>query len=133
MQNTSIILFIVDVIIAVNPPLFAEYLNDALYCLYNNCGKPSSACRWNNKKLTSVKDVLLKGGLSPFKKKKKIYLLQWKPFKNDKKRFLFHLKSYFCSQNFVLKMFFLTFWSCRRKGLIRKIKSISKFLTSQLI
>ena len=28
-------------------------------------------------------------------------------------------------------MFVLTFWACRKNGLIRKIKLISKFMTSQ--
>ena len=49
------------------------------------------------------------------------------------------MKNVFCfilKALFVLKIFVLTFWSCRtsmcrRNGLIRKIRSISKFLTSQ--
>ena len=35
----------------------------------------------------------------------------------------------FRSQNILI--FILTFWSCRRNGLIRKIRLISRFLTSQ--
>ena len=31
--------------------------------------------------------------------KKMFYLIQWNPFKNDQKCFLFHLKSFFCSQD----------------------------------
>ena len=31
--------------------------------------------------------------------KKLCYLLDWKPFKNDEKCFLFHLESSFCSQD----------------------------------
>ena len=54
------------------------------------------------------------------------YLLHWKPFKTYGKCFLFHLKSSFRSQVFVM-----TFWSCREKGLIRKIRLISKFMTSK--
>ena len=54
----------------------------------------------------------------------------WKPFKNDEKCFLFHLKSSFHSQ--YIRILVLTFWSCRENGLIRKIKLISKFMTSQL-
>ena len=42
----------------------------------------------------------------------------------------FHLKSTFHSQDILI--FALTFWSCRRNGLIRKIKLISKHLMSQL-
>ena len=38
------------------------------------------------------------------KKKEKCYLLQWKPFKNDEKCFLFHLKSSFRCQD--IKWFF---------------------------
>ena len=57
------------------------------------------------------------------------YLLQSKPFKNDEKCFLFHLKSSFCSQD--IKLFVLTFWSCIKNGLIKKIKLISKSLASQ--
>ena len=41
--------------------------------------------------------VSLKVGLSP-SKKILFYLLHWKPFKNDEKYFLFHLKSSFRSQ-----------------------------------
>ena len=36
----------------------------------------------------------------------------WKPFKNDENCFSFHLKSCFCSQD--IKVFVLTFWSCRK-------------------
>ena len=40
-----------------------------------------------------------------------------------------HLKSSFRSQD--IKVFVTTFWSCRKNGLIRKIKLTSKFVTSQ--
>ena len=70
----------------------------------------------------------VKAGPSP-SKKISLYLLQCKPFKNDEKCFLFHLKSSFCSQDNYI--FVLTFWSCSRNGLIRKIRLISKFLTLQ--
>ena len=56
-------------------------------------------------------------------------LFPWKPFKNFEKCFLFHLKSSFRSQD--IEIFVLTFWSCRRSGLFRKIRFITKFLTSQ--
>ena len=52
------------------------------------------------------------------------YLPHWKHFKNDEKYFLFHLKSSFRSQDNWL--FVMTFWSCRKNGLIRK-----QFMTSQ--
>ena len=58
--------------------------------------------------------------------KKLCYLLYWKPFKDDEICFLFHLKSSFRSQHFVM-----TFWSCRKNSLIRKIRLTSKFMTSQ--
>ena len=61
--------------------------------------------------------------------KKKNYLLDWKPFKHDKKSFLLHLKSSFCSKD--IYVFATTFWSCRKNGLIRKIMLTSKFTTSQ--
>ena len=51
------------------------------------------------------------------------------PFKNDGKCFLFHLESSFCSQD--IKVFVMTFWSCRKNGLIRKIRLTSKFMMSQ--
>ena len=35
----------------------------------------------------------------------------------------------FCSQ--YIQVFIMTFWSCRKKGLIRKISLTSKFMTSQ--
>ena len=61
--------------------------------------------------------------------KKLFYLLQWNPFKNDGKWFLFHLKSSFRSKDTYI--FVLTFWPRRKNGLIRKIRLISKFMTSQ--
>ena len=69
----------------------------------------------------------LKVALSP--SKKFLYLLQWLPFTNDEKCFLFYLKSSFRSQD--IEIFVLTFWACRKNGLIRKIRLISKFMTSQ--
>ena len=75
----------------------------------------------------SQRDVF-KVGLSS-SKKNYFYLLQWKHFKNDEKSFLFRLKSSFCSQD--IYVFVSTFWSCRRNGLIRMIRLISKYLTSQ--
>ena len=51
------------------------------------------------------------------------------PFKSDEKRFLFHLKNSFLSQD--IYIFVLSFWSCKKNGLIRKIKIIWKFMTSQ--
>ena len=69
----------------------------------------------------------LKVGLSP--SKKKFYLVQWYPFKNDEKYFLYYLKSSFRSQD--IYTFDLTFWACRKNGLIRKISLILKFMTSQ--
>ena len=68
----------------------------------------------------------LKVGLPPLKNN--YFLLQWKPFRNNEKCFLFHLKSFLRSQdNWV---FVLTFWACRKNGLIRKIRLISKSMTS---
>ena len=62
----------------------------------------------------------LKVGLSP--SKKLFYLLHWKPFKNDEKCFLFHIKSYFRSQD--IYNFALNYWSCGQYDLIRKIRLI---------
>ena len=56
-------------------------------------------------------------------------MLHWKPFKNDEKCFLFHLKSSFRSQDILV--FVTTFSSCRKNGLIRKIWLPLKFMTSQ--
>ena len=70
----------------------------------------------------------VKVGLSP-SKQNYFYLLQWKHFKNDGKWFLFHLKS--SSRSLDIKIFVLKFWPCRKNVLIRKIKFISKFITSQ--
>ena len=69
----------------------------------------------------------IKVGLSP--SKNNLYLLQWKAFKNAEKCFLFHLKSF--SRSHDIYFFLLTFWSCRQDALIRKIRLISKFITSQ--
>ena len=49
--------------------------------------------------------------------------------KKDKKYFLFHVKSSFCSQD--IKIFILDFLLYRKNGLIKNIKLISKFMTSQ--
>ena len=57
------------------------------------------------------------------------YLLDWKPFKNDEKCFLFHIKSSFRSQD--IWVFVMTFCSCRKNGSIRKIRLTSKFMKSQ--
>ena len=61
--------------------------------------------------------------------KKLCYLLHWKTFKNHDKCFLFHLKISFRFQD--IKVFVMTFWSCRKNGLIWKIILTSKFMTSQ--
>ena len=50
-------------------------------------------------------------------------------FKNDEISFLCHLKIYCSSQD--IEMIELTFWPCRKNGLIRKIRLISKIVTSQ--
>ena len=63
--------------------------------------------------------------------KKSPYFLQWKPFKNFEKWFLFHLKSSFRSWD--IWVFVLTFWPCRKNDLIRNIKLISKFWRHKLV
>ena len=60
--------------------------------------------KWVNSKYSayilefSRKKNIIKVGLSPFKKVF-FYLLQWKPFKNNEKGFLFYLKSSFRPQD----------------------------------
>ena len=83
--------------------------------------------KYRSKKRKNEQFLTANLGLSP--SKRIFYLLQWKPYKNNEKYFLFHLKSSFGSQD--IKIFFLTFWSCSRNDLIRKIRLISKFLLSQ--
>ena len=61
--------------------------------------------------------------------KKIVICLIESPLKNDEKCFLFHLKSSFRFQDILV--FVTTFWSCRKNGLIRKIRLTSKFTTSQ--
>ena len=41
----------------------------------------------------------------------------------------FHLKSSFHSED--IYFFVLTFWSCRKNGLARKIRLVSKFILSE--
>ena len=65
----------------------------------------------------------LKGGSSP-SKKRFLYLLHRKPFRNKENCFLLNLKSYFCSQD--INCFVLTFWECRNKRLDWKEKVNSK-------
>ena len=72
---------------------------------------------------------MLKSDSLTFQKKFFCYLLDWKPFKNDEKLFLLHLKSSFLSQD--ISVFVATFWSCRKNDLIRKIRLTSKFRMSQ--
>ena len=67
--------------------------------------------------------------VGPSPSKKNCYLLDWKPFENDEKCFLIHLKSSFRSQD--TSVFITTFWSCRKNGLIRKTRLASKLMTSQ--
>ena len=50
-------------------------------------------------------------------------------FKNFEKCFLFHLKSTFRYQD--IYNFILSFWAFRKNGLIRKVRLMSKFMTSQ--
>ena len=54
------------------------------------------------------------------------FLTTESPWKIMKNAFYFILKAIF-----VLKMFVLTVWSCGKNGLIRKMKLISKIMTSQ--
>ena len=65
---------------------------------------------------------------------KKFICVTESPLKMDEKCFLFHLESPFRSfvrfDRFV-EIFVLTFWSNRKNGLIRKIRVISNFMTSQ--
>ena len=56
-------------------------------------------------------------------------LLYWKPFKNDKKCFLFCFKNSFRSQD--IYVFVTTFWWRRKNGLIRRVRLTSKFMTSE--
>ena len=88
----------------------------------------SNMLNWNTALFLSHKTENLKVELSSSKKKLR-YLVHWKPFKNDKKWFLFHLKFSFCSQD--IEGFIMAFWSCRKNKLIIKIRLISKFMTSQ--
>ena len=70
----------------------------------------------------------IKVGLSPFKKKVFICFSD-NPSKMMKNAFLFHLKSFSCSQD--IWIFDLTFWACSKNGLIRDISLISKFMMTQ--
>ena len=63
-------------------------------------------------------------------RKEIVLLVSMKPFKNDEKCFLFNLRSSVCSHD--ISVFVLTFWSCRKNGLIRKIRLILKFMSSKL-
>ena len=67
-----------------------------------------------------------------FSPSKKIYfyLICWKPFKNDEKYFFFHLKTSFHSLGISIRV--LIFWLFKRNDLIRVLRLILKFLTSQL-
>ena len=77
-----------------------------------------------NKKLLKKKKVLLSQSRTLTLQRNLFYLLQWTPFNNVEKIFLFHLKSYIRSKDIEI---LLNFWSCRKNGLIRKIRLISKY------
>ena len=74
--------------------------------------------------------TFIKAGLSPFKKNL-CHLLDWKPFKNDEKSFLFHLKSSLRCPD--IQVFVTTFWSCTKNGLIRKIRVTSKSMRHNVV
>ena len=80
-------------------------------------------------KMVIFQQELLKSDSNHPKKKQKkaFYFLQWSPFKNDEKCFLYHLKSSFRSQD--IYIFVMTFWSYRKSSLIRKISLTEKFMT----
>ena len=65
---------------------------------------------------------------------KKIVCFDQSPLKMMKNKMLFyllfHFKSSFRTQD--IQIFVWTFWSCRKNGLIRNIRLISKLMTSQL-
>ena len=82
---------------------------------------------WAKKNICGGLELLFKSRLLP-SKKVSFYLLPWKPFKDDEKCFLFHIKSSFRSQDILT--FVLKFRSYRRNDLIRKIRLISKIMTS---
>ena len=70
----------------------------------------------------------IKVGLATSKKVCVICFIE-NPFKMMKMAFYFMLKAIF-----VLKIFhFMSFWSCRRNGLIKQIRLISKFMTCNLV
>ena len=80
----------------------------------------------NEKNEVSVLEKVLKVGLSPFKK---IIFFNDSPLKMMKNAIYFILKPLFVLKTF--KFFVLTFWACRKNDLIRKMRLISKFMTSQ--
>ena len=95
--------------------------------LNKNCWKVH---RFEKKKSLSVLILCsFKVGLSPSKKNFFCFIISWKPFKNDGKCILFHLKSSFHSQ--CISVFDMTFCSCRKNGLVRKIRLVSKFMASE--
>ena len=68
----------------------------------------------------------LKVGLSP---SKKIFICFIESPLKMMKNVFFHLQSSFRSQD--IYVFVTSFWSCRKYGLIKKVRLTSKFLTSQ--
>ena len=63
---------------------------------------------------------LIKVALSPTPPKKYIYIYY----------FLFHLKSYFRSQDIQVSV--LTFWACRKNDLMRNIRLLSSLVNNEL-
>ena len=82
-------------------------------------------------KRTTIKKIWknnITAGLPPSKKFCFIYYNE-RPLKMMKNAFYFILKALFFLK--IFKVFVLTFWSCRKNGLIRKKRLISKFMASQ--
>ena len=77
---------------------------------------------------TILIQVLFKVGLSSSKKNCVICFIE-SPLKTIKNAFYFIVKALFVLK--IFQVFVTTFWSCRKNGLIRKIRLTSKFMTSQ--
>ena len=151
---TIIIIIIIIIIITMLSYLYHGIFNTLAYFMFEAYSKACQifimirhienrhfqAFSWTFSNIQPYSTILrnVKVGLSPSKIIYILYILQWKSFKNDEKcLYLFSEKLFSISiclnEYWYFKWYFvLNIWSCRKKGLIRKISLISKFMTSQL-
>ena len=91
-----------------------------------------SELHWKTKIITSSWNIIehLKGTFSKVHSQVWDSFCNWKPFKNDEKFFLFHLKIFSWSQD--IWTIVLTFWSCREMAGSKRLGYFQNFWCREL-